>query len=318
MLLAGIIAALAFAGIAAADAYNLTLTLDPASPITYGQTSDVSGSLLHQGTNDPASGASISAGYAADCSSAFTGLTGSPAVTDGNGSWDAGDLPYLNAGSYGVAAWLTSSSEIVGGQSVGTTCHTLTVNKADTTTSITSHPATLAAGSSLGVGYEVSSANGVSGNYTQGSASLSGTAPCAASHTFGATEVSQTTGSGFDTTGTLTCTANTPGFYTYNVGFSDSDGNYNDSHSDDVSTDVTPVTTQVCMAAPAIVANAMTAAGIKQGSKIWQTVITWVAGNTGSNGLFFAKGVCDPDYRSTVIIDTNANFASTQGYKPIS
>lgn len=324
LLVAGV-AALVFAGVAlAAGSDYFTMTVNP-NEVTYGESvTSISGSLLHNGTNDAVGSATVnvSAG-ASDC----TGLSLLDSTTTASdGSWSIAGFTPDAAGAWGAYAVAPGP----GGSTLASTCGSLTVDQAPTDTSITNAPVTtLALGLSLSVDYKVESAFGISGNTTDGTASIDetdvlGTLGCGAGDTLSAAQ-SNADGSGaadagFSATGTLSCTPTAVGTYTYNAAYT-GDSNYVGSNSSpDQTLDVSDQTVQVCMAAPAIVAQAMMTAGIKQGSKTWKAVITWVAGNTGSNGKFFAQNVCADDYRSNVISETNDYGTSTPvpGYKTLS
>jgi hypothetical protein len=273
-----------------ADTTATTLTFNPVSPITYGDSTDLSGQLANTVDSSPGTGdktINLSVWDTSGCTgtSTTTGLSAtSTQTTAGSGSphnWGpvtylphAAGTVYVKASFAGQGSALTASSA----------CEPLTIDKANTATTATPSATQTTPNVPITVDYEVSSDHGVSGNNATGDMTVPmdsgpGNWNCAA--TQASLSAPETTGTGFDFT-------------------SDADGNYNDSNSSGQSLDVIQ-TVQVCPAAPAIAADYMRSTlGIKPGSKKWKDVITAVAHETGKDGMFFAKHACDPGYAHDV------------------
>jgi len=77
-------------------------------------------------------------------------------------------------------------------------------------------------------------------------------------------------------------------------------GNADGSDTVDVTVNTLNIVVNQCPAAPAIAAAYMQSHGVKSGSAKWKAVINYVAGQTGSKGIFWAAHSCDSGYRAAV------------------
>jgi hypothetical protein len=300
-----------------------TLFVSP-NTITYGEHTFLSGTL----SSDTAlGGKTINLSWWTGSGCTGTQTTIGTATTAGGNTlshaWpDTGTFSYTPQAAGTEYVQAAFAAQGVFGES--SDCKTLTISKAPTTTSITNTPlTTLALGNSLTIDYEVKSAYGISGNTTRGSvvtrqltdpgggADLQGSGDCKTAVQLNEAQANAdnnpTTEVGFSKTGSFTCRPTAVGTYTYDVkydpagGSSPFEGNYSGSDSADGSVTVEQATVQVCKAAPAIAVEYMQSQGVKPGSKKWKDVVTDVAMQTGVNGDFFAKNVCDSSYAPGVI-----------------
>ena len=211
---------------------SLTLAFDPDSPITYGESTSLSGWLRDNTGTTGVAGQDIvlTQNALSDCTGSTLDALGTfttvgTGTTPPRGDWSdptpyrpdaAGDL-YFKASFVGT-----------GTQAPATACETLTTDKAPTSTSVTNTPsATVNFGDSFSVDYSVTSAYGISGNTTVGTVSItqvSGPASssvCTDSDTLSAAQSDAAgSGTGFSAAATLTCTPDTVGTYTYHVNYS--------------------------------------------------------------------------------------------------
>lgn len=219
---------------------SLSLNLS-ANPVTYGDSTTISGTLSPTGNGG---GKSIAINRYTDnaCTSGASGIA-TPTTSNTGGTKGDHSAVYLPtaAGTQYVQSHFAGETGNPDLSAASSPCTSLTINKANTTTTATPSATAITLGSSIDVDWSVSSGQGVTGNTATGTVSIQqvsgpvSSLGCAGSP---AVSAAQTTGVGFMQSGTggssgtgFTCTPTAAGTYVYRANFADTDGNYNDSSS---------------------------------------------------------------------------------------
>jgi hypothetical protein len=316
----------------------LTQTLNPASPIIYGQSTSISGTLVE---NDGSATVGLAGKTIAVTSNTGAGCTGTstsignPATLGGGTTPPKGDWALASAykppsaGTRYIKAYFDGTGEA---RPSASDCDTLETSKASTTTTIDNAPFNqIGLGSNFIVNYSVKSGYGISGNTTVGTATLAkqtGPGNMCSSGSDNATDTlsqsqnnatDSTTGSsaGFLWQNQLSCTPDLEGTYTFRVEYA-GDTNYNDSNSSTESIVVALTTVQVCKAAPAIAAAYLKINGVKLNVKGQENIVqliaaemadirraqfptySYVTGSKTNPTPGSLKGPCDAGYQSSV------------------
>ena len=317
-----------------------TMTFNPASPITYGHTTDISGTL-RDNTNEGIAGQSIvvTRNDASDCTGSTLGTLGTFTTSGGPSTPPKGNWPDLVADGFSAYSYLPNAAGDqylkaafagTGSRAPSSDCETLAVDEADTTTTSQPSDSTGTLITQIGIGipfwlqYEVSSDDGVTGNTATGNvAAHQSGAGLGCDTSDHAISASQTTGSGFDyvannttnSSNRINCTATAGGTYTVYASFTDTDGNYNDS-DDSPGSSVEVTTVQACTAAPSIAAAWLQAHNIKSGSSKYVNIVSLIAQEM-TKGAYFPHytgdgstpsgsplGPCDAGYAASVQLRT--------------
>jgi len=284
---------------------TLTQTLTPSS-ITYGESTDISGSLVElDGSGSPdATGLAgkpiaVTSNTGAGCTGTATLMASATTLGGGStppkGNWpDVSPFAIAYTPSAAGTEYIKADYDGTGNNAPSSDCDTLTIGKADTTTEATPSASSITYGESLTVDYEVYSDHGISGNTATGTASVvkdsgpsGGNLNCTATSTSVSQAQSDADGSGgakdgFDVTSDsnhqFSCLPDKAGSYTFHVHFADTDGNYNGSDDSPGSSVLVPTQVQVCKAAPAIAADWLHAHGIKAGTKTDVNIVSLIVG----------------------------------------
>jgi hypothetical protein len=229
----------------------LTLTFDPVSPITYGQSTTLSGELTDTTGTTGVAGQNITVtqNSAAGCTGSTSATLGTFATVGGATTPPKGDwtdpTPYRPSAAGDL--YFLASFVGTGAQAPASACATLTTSKASTSTSVTNTPSSsINLGDSFSINYGVTSSYGISGNTTVGTVSLTqvsgptSSSLCADTDTLSAAQSDASgTGTGFNATGTLTCTPDTVGTYTYHVNYGGETNYLGSASSPDLTVQVT-------------------------------------------------------------------------------